>query len=167
MPVPRRTLAAWMGSRGRRQIETNRNRNLPAPDVIQFLVFTGLRFWRWPDGSARDAGIRTLALHFCDEGLPLSCERGSMSLGGQMFGLRVAILLPAFTLSFYRSRMSRLACFRMGICHPIPQRNCGRFTRPSLIPPRERTGLISRSNFWEVKRVAVSSNSQSIGQRKV
>ena len=54
-------------------------------------------FWRWPDGSARDAGIRTLALHFCDEGLPLSCERGSMSLGGQMFGLRVTILLPAFT----------------------------------------------------------------------
>jgi len=128
---------------------------------------TGLRFWRWPDGSARDAGIRTLALHFCDEGLPLSCERGSMSLGGQMFGLRVTILLPAFTLSFYRSRMSRLACFRMGICHPIPQRNCGRFTRPSLIPPRERTGLISRSNVREVKRVAVSSNSQLIGQRKV
>ena len=84
-----------------------------------------------------------------------------------MFGLRVAILLPAFTHSFYRSRMSRLACFRMGICHPIPQRNCGRFTRPSLIPPRERTGLISRSNVWKVKRVAVSLNSQSIGQRKV
>ena len=74
-----------------------------------------------------------------------------MSLGGQMFGLRVANLLPAFTLSFYRSRMSRLACFRMGICHPIPQRNCGRFSRPSLIPPRERTGFISRSKWMKVK----------------
>ena len=85
-----------------------------------------------------------------------------MSLGGQMFGLRVAILLPAFTLSFYRSRMSRLACFRMGICHPIPQRNCGRFTRPSLIPPRERTDNTCRAKVWEVKRVAVSSNFESI-----
>ena len=98
-----------------------------------------LPFRREPERTARDAGIRTLALHFCDEGLPFSQEKGAISLGGQMFGLRVAILLPAFTLPSCQSRTSGLACFRMGICHPIPQRNCGRFSRPSLIPSRERT----------------------------
>jgi len=75
-----------------------------------------------------------------------------MSLGGQMFGLRVAILLPAFTLSSCRGKMSRLARFRMGICHPIPQRNCGRFSRPSLIPPRERTPLRLRVTKEKVNR---------------
>ena len=61
-----------------------------------------------------------------------------MSPGGQIFGLRVACLLPAFTLPFLQ-RNFRIGRFRMGICHPIPQRNCGRFTRPSLDPPGERT----------------------------
>jgi hypothetical protein len=71
-----------------------------------------------------------------------------------MFGLRVAILLPAFTLSSCRGKMSGLACFRMGICHPIPQRNCGRFSRPSLIPPRERTSVrLSRTKGKVNRRI--------------
>jgi len=61
-----------------------------------------------------------------------------MSPGGQIFGLRADHLLPAFTLPFLE-RNFRIGRFRMGICHPIPQRNCGRFARPSLDPPGERT----------------------------
>ena len=37
------------------------------------------------------------------------------------------------------ARDIRIGRFRMGIRHPIPQRNCGRFARPSLNPSGERT----------------------------
>ncbi len=38
-----------------------------------------------------------------------------MSLGGQIFGLRVAILLPAFTLPSRRNGTSGLTAFAWGI----------------------------------------------------
>ena len=75
-----------------------------------------------------------------------------MSPGGQIFGLRVTNLLPAFTLPFLEGNF-RIGRFRMGICHPIPQRNCGRFARPSLDPPGERTGLSLKVQGSRVNRV--------------
>ena len=74
-----------------------------------------------------------------------------MSPGGQIFGLRADHLLPAFTLPFLE-RNFRIGRFRMGICHPIPQRNCGRFTRPSLDPPGKELTPIWTSKFpWSIE----------------
>ena len=78
-----------------------------------------------------------------------------MSPGGQIFGLRVAILLPAFTLPShpaFAGRDIRIGRSRMGICHPIPQRNCGRFARPSLDPPGKELDVVWTSKFpWSIE----------------
>jgi len=93
-----------------------------------------------------------------------------MSLGGQMFGLRVANLLPAFTFrsSFASARLD----FQIGL---LSHGDLSPDTAAQLWPvltafPDSTKGkncLVCRRDVWDVKRVDVSSDSQSIEWRKV